>query len=68
MRKSRFFWERFPAKITTQVSRQEESGSISPNDATVELYEGERHLDQHYLASKFEVKSWEDLGSVVIRI
>ena len=51
MRKSRFFWERFPAKITTQVSRQEESGSISPNDATVELYEGEIHLDQHYMAS-----------------
>ena len=49
---NRFFWERFPAKITTQVSRQEESGSISPNDATVELYEGEIHLDQHYQASK----------------
>ena len=35
--------------MTTQVSRQEESGSISPTDATVELYEGEIeiHLDQH---------------------
>ena len=62
--KENFFF-RFSAKITTQVLRQEESGSISPNDAAVELYEGEIYIHQHSHCQASN--SREVLGSVVIR-
>merc|ERR1711962_312676 len=39
------------SRKSAKVPRQEESGAISQNVATVELYEGEIYLDQHGQAS-----------------